>query len=66
MRAQVGDEIEVDSMHPDEPPRRGEVLEVRGGPDEEHYLVRWQGGHESIFFPGSTAHTVHQRTSGSS
>lgn len=26
---------------------------------EVHYLVRWDDGHETIYFPGSDAHTVH-------
>jgi hypothetical protein len=24
-----------------------------------HYRVRWDDGHEAIFYPGSDAHTVH-------
>ena len=59
MHGQVGDEIVVDSMEVGVPPRRGAILEVRGEVGEEHYFVRWSDGHESIFFPGSTAHTIH-------
>lgn len=59
MHAQVGDELVVDSAEVGIPPRRGSILEVRGETGEEHYLVRWSDGHESVFFPGSTAHAIH-------
>jgi uncharacterized protein DUF1918 len=59
MDANVGDEIVVDAPHTGDPARRGEVLEVlqRGG--IVHYRVRWDDGHESVFFPRSDAHVVH-------
>lgn len=59
IRAHVGDEVVVDSSEIGHPPRKGEVLEVLGSGDAEHYRVRWDDGHESVFFPGSNAHTVH-------
>ena len=39
--------------------KKGEVLEVldRGG--VEHYHVRWDDGHEGLFYPGSDAHSLH-------
>ena len=58
MHAKVGDELAVDSTEVGVPPRTGRVLEVRGEAGEEHYLVRWSDGHESLFFPGSTTHAV--------
>jgi hypothetical protein len=36
-------------------PRRGEILEVLGGPGHEHYLVRWTDEHESIYYPADGA-----------
>jgi hypothetical protein len=57
--AKVGDAIVVDNMELGRPPRQGEVLEVIGDGDVQHYRVRWDDGHESLFFPGSTAHAVH-------
>lgn len=57
--AQVGDAIVVDNMELGHPRRQGEVLEVIGEGDRQHYRVRWDDGHESLFFPGSTAHAVH-------
>ena len=58
MHARVGDELVVDSAGVGVAPRRGTILEVRSETGEEHYLVRWSDGHESLFFPGSTAHTI--------
>jgi hypothetical protein len=63
MHAQVGDELVVDSAEVGVPPRRGTVLEVRAETGGEHYLVRWSDRRESVFFPGSTAHTI-ERASG--
>jgi hypothetical protein len=31
--------------------KRGEILEVLGGPGHEHYRVRWSERHESILYP---------------
>lgn len=60
LNANVGDEIVVDPMHVDQPQRKGEVLELLGEGDQIHYRVRWDDdGHESLFFPGTTAHVVH-------
>lgn len=59
MHAVAGDKIVVDSREVGQAPRHGTILEVRGEPNQEHYSVRWDDGHESIFFPSSTAHTIH-------
>lgn len=59
IHAAVGDEIVVDNMNLGHPARRGEVLEVLGDGDGQHYRVRWDDGHESVFFPSSTSHAVH-------
>ena len=56
IHARVGDQIVVDSDHLGHPPRTGEVL---GEADTQHYRVRWDDGHVSIFFPGSSSHIVH-------
>jgi hypothetical protein len=58
MEAKVGDEIVVDAAHTGEMPREGEVLEVRSDGGVVHYRVRWHDGHETLFYPGSTTHTV--------
>jgi hypothetical protein len=33
--------------------RIGEILEVLGQPGHEHYRVRWDDDHESVFYPSS-------------
>ena len=57
MQAAVGDEIVVEADTVGRLRRRGEILEVltTGG---EHYRVRWDDGHESLFFPGPDARIV--------
>jgi len=59
MRAEVGDEIVVDAPQTGGLPRAGEVLEVCDPDGVVHYRVRWDDGHETLFFPGSDAHVVH-------
>jgi len=54
--ATVGDRIVIETASLDAPRRQGEVLEVLGHGETEHYRVRWQDGHESLYFPGPDAH----------
>ena len=49
IHAQVGDMVAVDNMELGHPPRKGEVLEVMAEGETQHYRVRWDDGHESIF-----------------
>jgi prolyl-tRNA editing enzyme YbaK/EbsC (Cys-tRNA(Pro) deacylase) len=44
--------IEVVGRKVGDVPRQGEVLEVLGLPGHPHYRVRWEDGHESMFYPG--------------
>lgn len=64
-RARPDDWIEVDGL-PGWAPRRGQILEVLGRPGHEHYRVRWDEEHESIFFPTEGTAIVHHRGSPSS
>ena len=57
MHANRGDRIVVDSAHVGQPPREGEIIEVLVD-GEEHYRVRWDDGHETIYFPQSDARVV--------
>jgi Ala-tRNA(Pro) deacylase len=50
--AASGDVVEVSGRRVGERPRRGEILEVLGPADRPHYRVRWEDGHESVFYPG--------------
>ena len=54
-RAQVGDLIVIHGHRLGEPSRTGEILEVLGAAEHEHYRVRWEAGHESVFTLGSDA-----------
>jgi len=49
-KAHVGDSIEARGTH-DHPSRRGEIVELLGSADHEHYRVRWDDNHESIVYP---------------
>ena len=48
--ARVGDRIEARGLH-GRPSRRGEIVELLGSADHEHYRVRWDEQHESIVYP---------------
>jgi Domain of unknown function (DUF1918) len=54
-RAKAGDWMVVHGHAVGQPERRGLILEVLGEPGHEHYRVRWDEEHESIFYPGSDA-----------
>ena len=58
MHANRGDQIVIETVTLDAPRRRGEVVEVLGQGDREHYRVRWQDGHESVYFPGPDARVM--------
>jgi Domain of unknown function (DUF1918) len=53
--AAVGDVIEITGHAVGDAPRRAEILELLGEQGHEHFRVRWEDGHESIFFPGEDA-----------
>jgi hypothetical protein len=50
-----GDLLIISGHRVGEPQQIGEILEVLGTHRHRHYRVRWDDGHESIFFPGSDA-----------
>lgn len=55
MHADVGDHVVIETSALDAPRRRGEVIEVIGQGERQHYRVRWQDGHESVYVPGPDA-----------
>ncbi|MBI4941410.1 MAG: DUF1918 domain-containing protein [Actinobacteria bacterium] len=59
MKAAVGDRLVVRSAHVDGPVRDGEVIEVRGHDGEPPFVVRWEDGHEGLYFPGSDTVVQH-------
>ena len=54
----AGDWLEV-SLPGGGPPRRGQIVEVIGGPDHEHYRVRWVDDRESIHYPSDGTRILH-------
>ena len=58
-RGAAGDLIVIDGNRIGDPRRTGQILEVLGAPGHEHYLVRWEDGHESLFYPSGHASVVH-------
>lgn len=53
--ARAGDEILITGHSVGDAPRTAEILEVLGDPGHERFRVRWEDGHESIFFPADDA-----------
>ena len=53
--ARVGDEIVVTGHSVGDSARSAEILEVLGEPGRERFRVRWEDGHESIYFPADDA-----------
>jgi Domain of unknown function (DUF1918) len=51
----AGDVVEVTGHRVGEAPRLGEILEVIGEGEHRHYRVRWDDGHESVYYPSSDA-----------
>jgi hypothetical protein len=48
--AAAGDWVEAQGV-PGQSTRRGQIVEVLGAGDHEHYRVRWDERHESILYP---------------
>lgn len=61
MDAALGDQIVIETSRIDSPKRCGEVIEVIGQGSARHYRVRWDNGHESVFFPGADARVVSEK-----
>ena len=59
--AHVGDLILIHEHRLGEPGRKGEILEVLGTAEHEHYRVRWDDGREALFYPGGDAVIQHAR-----
>ena len=58
--ARVGDWLEARGIH-GEPARRGQIVEILGGPGHEHYQVRWDESHESIVFPADGVRIIPEK-----
>lgn len=54
-RAHKGDLIQIEGHRVGDTRRTAEILEILGTPEHEHYRVRWDDGHEAMFYPGNDA-----------
>lgn len=54
-RVRIGDVVVVTGHRVGEVERKGEILEVLGTAEKHHFRVRWDDGHESVFYPGGDA-----------
>lgn len=62
MKAIVGNELTVKGRHQGDGDRHGEIIEIHGHDGNPPFVVRWQDGHESVFFPSAdTVVADHQR-----
>jgi Domain of unknown function (DUF1918) len=52
---QPGDLVVVHGHRLGEPSRTGEILEVLGEPGHQHFNVRWEDEHVSVFYPSNDA-----------
>ena len=55
----VGDLVVVEGRRVGQGRRIGEILEVLGEPGHGHYRVRWEAGHETVFYPSNDATIQH-------
>ena len=55
-----GDLVVVAGHHVGERERIGEILELLGDPAHPRYRVRWDDGHESVFYPSNDAVIRHK------
>ena len=62
MQAKVGDQLTVRGRHQGDEERHGEIIQVDRPDGAPPYLVRWQDGHDSLFFPSSDTEITHHPT----
>jgi len=53
--AAPGDMVVIQGHHVGEHEQLGEILDVLGEAGHVHFRVRWDDGHESLFYPGNDA-----------
>jgi hypothetical protein len=64
MQAHAGDELTVRGRHQGDEDRHGTVVRVVGEDGAPPYLMRWQDGHESVFFPSAGTEVAHRASPG--
>lgn len=50
IEARIGDWLEAHGVH-GHGVRRGQIVDILGEPDHQHFQVRWNENHESMIFP---------------
>lgn len=55
IQAKPGDVVVVHGHTTGDPGRTGVIMEVLGSGEHEHFRVRWDEEHESLYWPGSDA-----------
>jgi hypothetical protein len=55
VQTRPGDVVVVHGHTTGDPGRTGVITEVIGAGEHEHYRVRWDEEHESLYWPGSDA-----------
>lgn len=58
-RGKIGDLVMIEGHRVGESRRVGEILEVLGEAGHEHYRVRWDDEHETVFYPSNDATIQH-------
>ena len=59
MRASIGDTIVVHSRHVGEHGRHGVITALRRSDGSPPYVVRWEDGHEVVFYPSADCTITH-------
>ena len=55
MEARRGDRVIVEGNKVGQARRSGQILDVMKAREGQHYRVRWDDGHETVFYPGADA-----------
>jgi Domain of unknown function (DUF1918) len=58
----AGDVLIVEGRNTNAAARKGEILQVLGEPSHPHFSVRWDDGHETIFYPALDVTLRHAQT----
>jgi hypothetical protein len=58
----VGDIVVIEGHRVGEARRTGEIVDVLGEGEREHYRVRWEDDRETIFYPGASDATIVRRS----
>ena len=65
MEARRGDRVIVEGNKVGQARRSGQILDVMKAREGQHYRVRWDDGHETVFYPGPDARIDRSRSTSS-